>query len=227
MKIQEFVDEAYYINLDYRTDRREFMETQLKSLGLYDFIKRIPGVDVFGKTEYIVEDHNKMFLAGQACSFAHRNAIKKAKENGSKNVLVLEDDALFYNCDEYNGLDIIESALDDLSKINNWEIYFLGSTIYDKELDLRAPNLIKCECCVSLQGYVVNHTCFDKIIDNKYDKPFDVMDIFINNNFKEKYITYPAALTQCGNNISDIGGHTTMSIDFWLDFFNKPVIKNY
>jgi GR25 family glycosyltransferase involved in LPS biosynthesis len=164
MKLQDFVDEAYYINLDYRTDRREFMENQLKSLGLVDFIKRVPGVNVFDKTEYIREDNDKMFLAGQACSLAHKNVIRMAKENGSKNVLILEDDALFYDCESYNGLDIIEKSLDNLSKIDNWEIFYLGSNIFDKELNLVDDNLIKCECCVSLQGYIVNHTCFDKIL---------------------------------------------------------------
>jgi GR25 family glycosyltransferase involved in LPS biosynthesis len=227
MKLQDFVDEAYYINLDYRTDRREFMENQLKSLGLVDFIKRVPGVNVFDKTEYIREDNDKMFLAGQACSLAHKNVIRMAKENGSKNVLILEDDALFYDCESYKGLDIIEKSLDNLSKIDNWEIFYLGSNIFDKELNLVDDNLIKCECCVSLQGYIVNHTCFDKILENKFDKPYDVMDIFINNNFKEKYITYPVTLLQNGNDISDIGGHSTMGKDFWINKFNKTIVKKF
>lgn len=227
MRIQDFVDEAYYINLDYRTDRREFMENQLKSLGLIDFIKRVPGVNVFNKTEYIRENNDKMFLAGQACSLAHQNVIRMAKNNGSKNVLILEDDALFYNCESYQGLNIIESALDNLSKVDNWEIFYLGSNIFDKELNLVSNNLIKCECCVSLQGYIVNHTCFDKILENKFDKPYDVMDIFVNNNFKEKYMVYPVTLLQKGNDVSDIGGHTTMGNDFWINQFNKPIIKNF
>jgi hypothetical protein len=53
------------------------------------------------------------------------------------------------------------------------------------------------------------------------------MDIFINNNFKEKYITYPVTLLQNGNYISDIGGHSTMSEEFWLSHYNKPIIKNF
>lgn len=227
MKIQEFVDEAHYINLDYRTDRKEFMDNQLKSLGLDGFINRFPGVDVFGKTEYIRDDNHKMFLAGQACSLAHQNVIREAKKNNSRNVLIMEDDALFYNCEDYNGIDIIEKALDDLSKINDWEIYFLGSGIHDNELNLISPNLIKCECCISLQGYIVNERCFDKILNNKFDKPYDVMDIFLNNNFKEKYITYPVSLLQKGNNINDIGGHSTVGDDFWLNQFNKPINKKY
>lgn len=227
MKIQEFVDEAYYINLDYRTDRRKFMETQLTKLGLYDFIRREPGVDVFGKTDYIRDDSHKMFLAGQACSLAHQNVIKRAKENGSKNVLIMEDDALFYDCDDYKSLEIIEFALDELSKIDDWEIYFLGSNIHDKELNLKSPHLIKCGCCISLQGYIVNQKCFDKILENKFDKPYDVMDIFINNNFTEKYITHPVVLLQNGDGLSDIGGHKTLGVDFWLNNFNKPIIKNY
>lgn len=228
MKIQDFVDEAYYINLDYRVDRRDFMDYQLKSLGLDNFIKRIPGIDVFGKIEHIREDSYKMFLAGQACSLSHKSVIQKAKNNGSKNVLVMEDDAVFYNCEDYNGLDIIEKALYSLSLIDNWEIYFIGSGVHDKELNLAAPNLIKCDCCISLHGYIVNEKCFDKILENKFDKPYDVMDIFLNNNFKEKYVTYPVSLVQSGNNISDIGGHSTVGVDFWTNQYkNKPLIKKY
>lgn len=227
MKLQEFVDGAFYINLDYRVDRKDFMETQLKSLGMLDFVKRFPGVNVFNQTEYIRDDNHKMFLAGQACSLAHQNVVRAAKKNNFKNVLIMEDDALFYDCDDYKGIDIIERALDDLSKIDDWEIYFLGSGIHDKELNLISPNLIKCDCCISLQGYILNEKCFDKILENKFDKPYDVMDIFLNNNFKEKYITYPISLLQKENNISDIGGHSTVGNDFWLNQYNKPINKKY
>ena len=209
--MSENIDKIYYINLEKRTDRKEQIEKELDQFGLpYERINAI--------------EHTEGCIG---CSCSHLFALKKAKEKGYKNVLIMEDDALFYDCDDYKSLEIIEFALDELSKIDDWEIYFLGSNIHDKELNLKSPHLIKCGCCISLQGYIVNQKCFDKILENKFDKPYDVMDIFINNNFTEKYITHPVVLLQNGDGLSDIGGHKTLGVDFWLNNFNKPIIKNY
>ena len=65
------------------------------------------------------------------------------------------------------------------------------------------------------------------MLANGFDKPFDVMDIFLNNQFKNKYITYPATVIQRGGNVTDLGGHISMSEEFWLSHYDKPIVKNY
>lgn len=226
MKIQDFVDGGFYINLDHRTDKNDFMVEQLKKLNLYEFIERYSAVAAFDTIDYRVHDNEKMFLLGKATSQSHKNIIQIAKDRGYKSVLILEDDALFYENDEYNTLSIIELALDELSKIDDWEVFFLGANIHDTVLNLHSEHLIKCDCCISTHAYILNNKCFDKILANGFDKPFDVMDIFLNNNFKNKYITYPATVLQKAF-ISDIGGHMTFNEEFWLSKYNKPINKNY
>lgn len=225
MKIQDFVDGGFYINLDHRKDKNEVMVNQLKDLGLDEFVERFSAVAAFDTIDYRVTDNDKMFLLGKATSQSHKTIIQIAKDRGYKNVLILEDDALFY--ENTKSLEIIESALDELNKVDEWDVFFLGANLHDKELNLQSEHLIKCDCCISSHAYILNEKCFDKILNNGFDKPFDVMDIFLNNNFKNKFITYPATVIQRGGNVTDLGGHISMSEEFWLSHYNKPIIKNF
>ena len=225
MKIQDFADGGFYINLDHRKDKDEVMVNQLKDLGLDGFVERFSAVAAFDTIDYRVTDNNKMFLLGQATSQSHKNIIQIAKDRGYKNVLVLEDDAVFYKNDV--AISIIEKSLDELSKIEDWDVFFLGANLHDKELNLQSDHLIKCDCCISSHAYILNEKCFDKVLANGFDKPFDVMDIFLNNQFKNKYITYPATVIQRGGNVTDLGGHISMSEEFWLSHYDKPIVKNY
>jgi GR25 family glycosyltransferase involved in LPS biosynthesis len=227
MKIQDFTDGGFYINLDYRDDKNEFMFNQLKELGLDKHIERFSAIAAFDGIDYRVNDSEKMFLLGKATSQSHKTIIQIAKDRKYKNVLILEDDALFYKDNIYNALSIIELALDELSKIENWDVFFLGANIHDNTLNLYSEHLIKCDCCISSHAYILNNKSFDKILSNGFDKPFDVMDIFLNNNFKNKYITYPATVIQKGGFVSDIGGHISFNENFWLDKYNKPIIKHF
>lgn len=221
MKIRDFISAGFYINLHYRKDRDFFMQTQLKQLGINDIIKRFPAINAFDSTEYIINNKDKMLKATKATALSHRNIVEISKANNYENVLIFEDDAKFYDTDKYTGMSIIEKALDDLSKIPNWEIYFLGSNLHDETLKLVAPNLIKADCCVGTQGYILNKNTFDKILS---EPEIIYMDCFLSDNFKEKYITYPLALTQNENDISDIGGHPSMSLTFWENQYNKTII---
>jgi GR25 family glycosyltransferase involved in LPS biosynthesis len=219
MKIKDFISGGFYINLDYRTDRNEHMINELELHGLSDVVKRFSAVKAFEKTEFIINDEAKMLSATLAASASHREIIKIAKQNNFDNVLILEDDAKFYNTEQYKGLDIIEKCLDQLSEIDNWEIFFLGSNLHDEQLDLYSPNLIKCECCVSTQAYILNKNTFDSILN---EGEIRYMDVHLNNTFKEKYISYPLSLIQKSNDVSDIGGHSSMTTYFWEQQYNKP-----
>jgi GR25 family glycosyltransferase involved in LPS biosynthesis len=222
MKIKDFISAGFYINLDYRTDRNQHMIDELTNHNLIDVVKRFSAVKAFDKTEYIRNDDSKMLSATLAAAESHKQIIKIAKENNYENVLILEDDAKFYNTENYKGIDVIESALDQLSKIDNWEIFFLGSNLHDTELNLISPNLIKCDCCVSTQAYILNKSTYDIILNQTEIR---YMDVFLNNTFKEKYITYPLSLIQKSDDVSDIGGHTSMTTEFWESQYNKPFKK--
>jgi GR25 family glycosyltransferase involved in LPS biosynthesis len=227
MKIQEFVDGAFYINLNHRKDKDEFMVNQFNQLGLNNFVERFSAISAFDSIEYRLDDSEKMFLLGRATSLSHKSVVEMAKKRKYKNVLIMEDDAMFHRTNDYHGLDTVEKSLDELKLFENWEILFLGANLHDKELNLVSKHLIKCDCCISTHAYILNEKCYDKILSNNFDKPFDVMDIFLNNNFKEKYIVYPVGVIQKEGNISDIGGHYSFNNQFWLSQYDKPIKKNF
>lgn len=222
MKIQDFISGGYYINLDYRQDKNKHMQDELLKHGLGNYIHRFSAISAFDKIEYIKEDHDKMIAASSATALSHRSVIEKAKQLGWENILILEDDAQFYECAEYKGIEVVEKALDQLSVIDNWEIYFLGANLYDTTLTLSSPNLIKCNCCVSTQAYILNSNTFDTILNQ--DK-ITHMDVFLNNTFNQKYISYPLAVIQKPNEISDLGGHLSVSVEFWENHYNKPIVN--
>lgn len=225
MKLQDFISKGFYINLDYRKDKKLHIEQELALYGLQDVIVRFSAIKAFETVEYIRESPEKMLQASIATARSHKEVIKLAKDNNLVNVLILEDDIKFYNTEFYRGLDIIETALDQLQYIDNWEILFLGTNLHDSILHLNSPNLVKCSCCVSTQAYILNSSTFSRILD--YEGEITHMDVFLDRTFDEKYVIYPLSLVQKSEEISDIGGHISPSLEFWKNHYKKPIIKSY
>lgn len=222
MKLQYFIDGGFYINLDYRKDRNLLMRNQLIKLGLTDYIKRISATSVTDTTVYSVNNAELITAISRATANSHKKAISIAKEKKFKNVLILEDDALFYEDENTIGIDIVEKSLDDLNNIDDWEILFLGTNIHDKSLNLISNNLIKCASCVSTHAYILNENSYDKLLSFDESTQY-AMDIWIDQCLKEKYVCYPMAVPQRGGDLSDIGGHVSYGPDFWKQHYNKPL----
>jgi glycosyl transferase family 25 len=96
MKLNEYFDKIYCINIDRRNDR---WESCLKEFGKHQLI-----VERFSAIDGNVDNHNLGYpydneLAG---AVSHLNVIKKAKELGLKRILILEDDVIFH--DDLNNL---------------------------------------------------------------------------------------------------------------------------
>lgn len=223
MKITEFISGGFYINLSYRKDRNEHIKNELSQHELLPFIKRFDAVKAFDRTEHIRDDEDKMLKASTAASSSHRKIVEIAKNNNWDNVLIFEDDAQFFNTDKYTGIKVVEKALDQLKSISNWEIYYLGANLCDNTLNKVTDNLIKCDCCYSLQAYILNKNTFDKILQEDL---IIHMDLFLNRTFSETFITYPLALVQKEQDVSDIGGHRTVPLEFWRQQYNKPFTFN-
>jgi hypothetical protein len=89
MKIQDFFQKIFYINLDHRIDRNEEFLNEMKSIGLDSFVERVPGLlshpregVTIGRTRHI------------ACGTVHRTLIQYAKDNNLDNILIFEDDVV-------------------------------------------------------------------------------------------------------------------------------------
>jgi hypothetical protein len=226
MKLQDFVSGGFYINLDYREDRNLLMKNQLIDLELDKIVERMSAVSITSSTVYSLDNKELITSISRATAESHKKIISTAKERNYKNVLILEDDAFFLNDKNVKGLTIIEKSLDDLNNIPNWEVFFLGTNIHDKSLNLVGNNLIKCDSCVSTHAYILNCNSFDKLLSLDLTTHY-AMDIWIDQCLTEKYVAYPMAVPQRGGDLSDIGGHPSFGPDFWKKHYEKPIIYNF
>ena len=76
------IKNIFYINLEHRTDRKEHIESQLKSVGLTQF-----------------ERFNAVKLANGriGCSMSHLRCLQTAKDRNYEHLLICEDDTTFLN----------------------------------------------------------------------------------------------------------------------------------
>lgn len=234
MKLNDYFDHIFYINLDHRTDRRQEFENEMSINGIINYT-RIPGilatpiegVDT-GRTRHI------------ACGTVHKQIIETAKFNNLNKILIFEDDVCFYNEGNESGITIIEKALDDLSKITDWDLFYLSGLIIDKELNLVTENLIKAKTVLTTHAYAINSQAYDKIlrynpltdcaIDGWYGQQ-SIDNIEIGTLFT-KYVAYPLAIHQrfsLSDCDVDSNGNPTMGhgIGVYFDCYSKEVNKLY
>jgi hypothetical protein len=216
MKLNHFFNYCYYINLDKRTERREFFEEQMKSIHLLDFAQRFqafqyqPGLH-FNKNDQ-ADRHG-------ACGMSHRMIIKKAQRKNIDKLLIFEDDIVFTE----NGLKYIESGLDTLSKINDWGIVYFSAFVFDDVLELVAPNLIKANYCLTAHAIGINSQIYDILL--KYHPFKDIpIDQWINTQPSiNKYVIYPLAIYQkAGESDLDILGKN-IGIAPYNRIYNKQI----
>lgn len=235
MKIENFFDEIVYINLDHRADRKQEFETEMEKSGIINYT-RIPGIypgpvipnEPLGRNRHI------------ACGTVHKNIVQYAKDNKLNNILIFEDDTSFYNEGDEPGITIIEKALDDLSKIKDWDLFYLSGLIVDEKLNLVTKNLIKARTVLTTHAYAINSKAYDKIL--KYNPSIDcaidgwygqqsIDNVEIGTLFS-KYVVYPLAvhqrlsLSDC--DINSEGNHTMgHGLGVYFDCYSKKINKLY
>lgn len=136
------ISKIIYINLDHRTDRKQEIEKELYTFNLTSY-KRFPAIS------------NQNGALG--CSKSHLAVIKKAKEYGYKNLLVLEDDFEFIvNKDEFN---------DQINKLFQvpFDVCLLAyntPNLYDSQY----PFLYKIKDAQTASGYIIQSHYYDTLI---------------------------------------------------------------
>jgi GR25 family glycosyltransferase involved in LPS biosynthesis len=220
MKINEFFEQAFYINLDRRTDRREQFEAEMKAVGLEGWATRVPGI-LYEKGYHACSDCDQCDKHA-ACGRTHREIILQAKANNFKNILILEDDITFYNEGTLPGIEIIERSLDQLSKQSSWDIIHLSGFTTTDELLLVAPNLVTTSTILTTHAYGINHTAYDYLLEYnpKTDCPFDGW--MGQRPYIKKFLTYPLSIYQReGDSDLDAFGRST-GLGPYLDTYKKP-----
>ena len=103
-----YFDAIYCINLDQETGRWEGMKKRLEKLGIGNRVRRLSAVKT-PESGHI------------GCALSHRKVIEQARKLGCRNVLVLEDDALFHD----DTLVHMRNAVSELEKVK-WNAFYLG-----------------------------------------------------------------------------------------------------
>jgi GR25 family glycosyltransferase involved in LPS biosynthesis len=139
------IKNAFYINLESRTDRKAQVEEQLRNVGL-TCAQRFNAV--------------KLEDGRVGCSMSHLKCLSIAKEKKWSHVLICEDDIEFLN----PGL-FINQLNRFLSRHNNWDVVLLaGNNMppYTRDGD----ECVKVAHCQTTTGYLVNGHYYDILIQN-------------------------------------------------------------
>lgn len=240
MKLFDFVDKGYYLNLNHRPDRRVQFEAHFHEMGLLAGIHRHPATHVLDLISSRTGDKftyeqrlqiKDKDLAAHACWVSHSEVIKLAKQQGLENVLVLEDDAMFCRLD---GVTIVKNALKQLANFPNWEVVYLGGNPDPNDLmgeyEWVSPNLVRINGTVGSHAVIYNARIYDQFIHDvdSFDdnNPISPADVYLNQTFKEKYIIYPMVVIQRGNTYSDVSYSTVgWNIDEWVKMYSKLEAK--
>ena len=146
--IKRFEDicNAFYINLDHRTDRKEHITNQLATLGLTT-------CDRFNAI--------KMANGAVGCSMSHLRILDDAIKNNWDHILIMEDDITFLDPELFkkNFNTFLQRQQ------NNWDVILLaGNNMppYDPIDEVS----IKVKRCQTTTGYLVNGHYIKKLRDN-------------------------------------------------------------
>ena len=142
----EDIKNAFYINLDHRTDRKEHVTNQLTNLGLHGF-ERFNAI--------------KMENGAVGCSMSHLKILQTAFQNNWDHVLIVEDDITFLD------LELFKANFETFLQRNgnNWDVILLaGNNMppYDTIDDV----CIKVKRCQTTTGYLVNGHYIKKLMEN-------------------------------------------------------------
>jgi len=223
---ENLINSCFYINLPARIDKNKDIEEHLRGLNILSEFerkdgicpsalgyKRSSGTGKFQHVEYSI-----------ACARAHLNIIEEAAIKKLKYILILEDDARFYEDKLYNGWENAMSAFTQILKIKNWDILYIGCDIGDKELNKVDKNLLSVKQASSSHAYILNSNSFDKLLELKNE--ITHLDTHMSFLFDKKYASFPLTTVQKHINKTDImETGITMETSFWQKTFDKPIAE--
>jgi len=147
--MSKYLNRVFYINLEYRQDRKEEIENELCKYNLLDISERFIGFHI--PTQGIL-----------GCSLSHLSVLKLAKERGYQHILILEDDFEFVVSNdvfEKNLTQFFESKLD-------YDICMIAFNLLEKSEEIVevCPAVRRVLNGQTASGYIVNGIYLDTII---------------------------------------------------------------
>jgi len=214
MKINDYFDKVYCINLDKRTDRWAQAQTEFKKLGIENDVIRWTGVE-----------HPNGNLG---CTLSHLNLIKKCKEEGLNNVLIFEDDVLFVETD----IKLLEKAFKDLKSIGKWDLFYIGVTMCPRSgrFIRITDRILKTNFAFTTHAYAANAQAFDPMIEawnRSISGGYNIVDTVLDNHIVKKrgqsFVMDPIyAIQQPG--LSNITNIVSETYEWMIKDFNT--VKN-
>lgn len=145
------IDHIFFINLDYREDRRDEIEDEIQKYDFIDKTERFPGIRVV-----------EQGILG--CTKSHLAVLKLAKERGYKNVLILEDDFEFV----LSKADVEKELQTFFDSGIDYDVCMISYLLIKEEEDQiveECPNLGRVIEAQTASGYLVNAKYYDTIIE--------------------------------------------------------------
>lgn len=139
------IQNIFYINLDSRPDRKEYVETQLSSIGIKN-ATRFKAVELKN--------------GALGCSFSHLKCLEHAKQQNWEHVMIVEDDICFTKPHRF-----VRQMNKFLSIHKNFDVLLIAGnnvapyTIIDE-------TCIKVNKCQTTTGYLVKNNYYDTLISN-------------------------------------------------------------
>lgn len=156
------IEKVIYINLSHRQDRKDAIETQLRTIGFSD--------DKITRFDAIQTD-----FGGIGCGLSHIACLEYAIENKLNNIMIVEDDFVF-TIDQTE----LNMRLTDLfDNFNSYDVYLLGrclnSYIHIENIDTSIkPHMIRVMNSQAASCYIINASFMKDLIEN-YTEAIDLL----------------------------------------------------
>jgi GR25 family glycosyltransferase involved in LPS biosynthesis len=141
------IKHVFYINLEHRKDRKQHVETQLKSVGITQF-ERFNAI--------------KLTNGRIGCSMSHLQCLKLAKERNYDHLLICEDDTTFLNPALFTSQ---INTFFQKGSIKKWDVLLLGGNNVPPYQPID-DTCIRVSHCQTTTCYLVQNHYFDTLIEN-------------------------------------------------------------
>ena len=140
------INHVFYINLDYRVDRKQHVENQLKNIGLNNISSRFNAI--------------KLKNGALGCSMSHLKCLELAKSYGWDHIMIVEDDITFLNPTLF-----VEQCNSFLKNHKDWDVLLIGGNVVPpyQSVDSSCIKVINSQ---TTTGYIVLQHYYDILIEN-------------------------------------------------------------
>lgn len=140
------INYGFYINLEIRKDRKDYVENELSKINLKGKIERFNAI--------------KMQNGALGCSFSHLKCLQIAKEKQYPYVWICEDDITFTKPAVF-----IKQMDSFLNNSINWDVILLAGNIIPPYTRIN-ESCVKVNNCQTTTGYIVKSHYYDTLINN-------------------------------------------------------------